>query len=34
MNPVIVGAEGALVVDARVRVVQPPARQPWPAIGA
>jgi hypothetical protein len=34
MNPVIVSADGALVVDARVRVAAPPPRRPWPAIGA
>jgi len=34
MNPVIVSADGALVVDARVRVEQPPPRRPWPAVGA
>ncbi|MEA2466465.1 MAG: hypothetical protein QOJ57_591 [Thermoleophilaceae bacterium] len=34
MNPVIVGADGALVVDARIRVEQPPPRHPWPAVGA
>jgi acyl-CoA synthetase (NDP forming) len=33
MNPVIVGADGALVVDARVRVTEPPPRRPWPAVG-
>jgi acetyltransferase len=34
MNPVIVSAQGAVVVDARVRVEQPPPRRPWPAVGA
>ena len=34
MNPVIVSADGALVVDARVRVEQPPPSRPWPAVGA
>jgi acetyl coenzyme A synthetase (ADP forming)-like protein len=33
MNPVIVGEDGAVVVDARVRVEQPPPRLPWPAVG-
>jgi acyl-CoA synthetase (NDP forming) len=33
MNPVVVSADGAIVVDARVRVEQAPPRQPWPAIG-
>jgi acyl-CoA synthetase (NDP forming) len=33
MNPVIVGADGALVVDARIRVTEPPLRRPWPAVG-
>jgi acetyl coenzyme A synthetase (ADP forming)-like protein len=33
MNPVIVSADGAVVVDARVRVEQPPPRRPWPAVG-
>lgn len=33
MNPVIVSADGALVVDARVRVEPPPPRRPWPAVG-
>jgi acyl-CoA synthetase (NDP forming) len=34
MNPVIVSADGALVVDARIRVVEPPPRRPWPAVGS
>jgi hypothetical protein len=34
MNPVIVSREGAIVVDARVRVEQTPPRRPWPAVGA
>jgi acetyl coenzyme A synthetase (ADP forming)-like protein len=34
MNPVIVTAAGALVVDARIRVKEPPPRRPWPAVGA
>jgi hypothetical protein len=34
LNPVIVGASGAIVVDARVRVERPPPRQPWPSLGA
>jgi acyl-CoA synthetase (NDP forming) len=34
LNPVIVSAHGALVVDARIRVAQPPPRRPWPALGA
>ncbi len=33
MNPVIVTAGGAVVVDARVRVREPPPRRPWPALG-
>ncbi|MEA2469105.1 MAG: hypothetical protein QOE38_103 [Thermoleophilaceae bacterium] len=33
MNPVIVSAAGALVVDARVRVEQAPSRRPWPSVG-
>jgi acyl-CoA synthetase (NDP forming) len=33
LNPVIVSADGALVVDARIRVEQPPPRRPWPAVG-
>jgi acetyl coenzyme A synthetase (ADP forming)-like protein len=34
MNPVIVSADGAAVVDARMRVEQPPPRRPWPAVGS
>jgi acyl-CoA synthetase (NDP forming) len=34
MNPVIVSAAGAVVVDARVRVQEPAPRRPWPAVGA
>ena len=33
-NPLVVGPHDALVVDARVRVVPPPPRTPWPALGA
>jgi acetyl coenzyme A synthetase (ADP forming)-like protein len=33
MNPVIVSTAGALVVDARIRVTEPPPRRPWPAVG-
>ena len=33
-NPVIVGQRGAAIVDARVRIAPPPARIPWPAVGA
>jgi len=33
MNPVIVSADGAQVVDARVRVERPPPTRPWPAVG-
>jgi acyl-CoA synthetase (NDP forming)/GNAT superfamily N-acetyltransferase len=33
-NPVVVSPEGALVLDARVRVGPAPAPSPWPAIGA
>jgi acyl-CoA synthetase (NDP forming) len=32
LNPVIVSASGAVVVDARVRVEQPPPRRPWPSV--
>ncbi|MEA2443402.1 MAG: hypothetical protein QOJ12_694 [Thermoleophilales bacterium] len=34
LNPVIVWGDGAVVVDARVRVQPPPPRRPWPALGA
>jgi acyl-CoA synthetase (NDP forming) len=34
LNPVIVSASGALVVDARVRVEAAPRRLPWPSLGA
>jgi acyl-CoA synthetase (NDP forming) len=34
MNPVIVSGDGAVVVDARVRVEQTLPRRPWPAVGA
>jgi acyl-CoA synthetase (NDP forming) len=34
LNPVAVGARGAVVVDARMRVVPPPPRRPWPAVGS
>jgi acetyl coenzyme A synthetase (ADP forming)-like protein len=33
MNPVIVSRDGAIVVDARVRVEQTPPRHVWPAVG-
>ena len=33
-NPVLVGERGAAIVDARVRIAPPPARIPWPAVGA
>jgi ATP-grasp domain len=33
-NPVIVRSQGAVVVDARVRVAPPAPRIPWPALGA
>jgi acetate---CoA ligase (ADP-forming) len=31
-NPVLVGAHGAVVVDARVRIASAPAQRPWPAL--
>jgi len=31
-NPVLVGPEGATVVDARVRVTAPPAPRPYPSL--
>jgi acyl-CoA synthetase (NDP forming)/RimJ/RimL family protein N-acetyltransferase len=34
LNPVVVGARGAVVVDARVRVEPPRPVLPWPAVGA
>jgi GNAT superfamily N-acetyltransferase len=34
MNPVIVSRDGAVVVDARIRVEQTSPRRPWPAVGA
>jgi acetyl coenzyme A synthetase (ADP forming)-like protein len=34
LNPVVAGTGGAVVVDARVRVVEPAPRRPWPAIGS
>jgi hypothetical protein len=34
MNPVVVSAAGALVVDARMRVEEPPPRRPWPSVGS
>lgn len=34
LNPVVVSPGGAVVVDARVRVVRPPAPRPFPAVGA
>jgi hypothetical protein len=34
LNPVIVSADGAVVVDARIRAEQPPPRRPWPAVGS
>ena len=33
LNPVIVSADGASVVDARMRVEPPPPRPPWPSLG-
>ena len=33
LNPVVVSPDGALVVDARVRVEAAPPRSPWPALG-
>jgi acyl-CoA synthetase (NDP forming) len=33
LNPVLVSADGAQVVDARVRVEPAPPRRPWPAVG-
>jgi len=33
LNPVIASPGGALVVDARIRVEEPPAAVPFPAIG-
>ena len=30
LNPVIAGADGALVVDARIRVETRPPARPWP----
>ena len=33
LNPVVALPNGALVVDARVRVERPPHRPPFPAIG-
>ena len=34
LNPVVVSPEGALVLDARMRVEPPPPRRPWPALGS
>jgi acyl-CoA synthetase (NDP forming) len=34
LNPVVVSPEGALVLDARMRVEPPPPRGPWPALGS
>jgi acetyl coenzyme A synthetase (ADP forming)-like protein len=34
LNPVMVSARGALVVDARVRVHEAPRKLPWPSLGA
>jgi acyl-CoA synthetase (NDP forming) len=34
LNPVVVSPGGAVVVDARVRVVRPPAPRMFPAVGA
>jgi acetyl coenzyme A synthetase (ADP forming)-like protein len=33
LNPVIVSADGAVVVDARIRAEQPAPRRPWPTVG-
>jgi acyl-CoA synthetase (NDP forming) len=33
LNPVVVTPAGATVVDARIRVTNPPPRRPWPAVG-
>jgi acetyl coenzyme A synthetase (ADP forming)-like protein len=33
-NPVLVHPEGAVVVDARVRLASAPMRHPWPALGS
>jgi acyl-CoA synthetase (NDP forming) len=33
LNPVVVSGDGAVAVDARVRVERPPRRPPYPAIG-
>jgi acyl-CoA synthetase (NDP forming) len=32
LNPVIVGPDGAVIVDARVRIEPPPPRRPWPSV--
>jgi acetate---CoA ligase (ADP-forming) len=34
LNPVIVGRNGAVAVDVRVRVGRSPAEPPWPSVGA
>jgi acetyltransferase len=34
LNPVTVTADGAVVVDARIRVESAPPRRPWPAVGS
>jgi hypothetical protein len=34
LNPVAVGPDGAVVIDARVRVAPTGEAQAWPAIGA
>jgi len=33
LNPVIVGTDGAVIVDARVRVEAPPPKRPSPSLG-
>jgi acetate---CoA ligase (ADP-forming) len=32
LNPVVVNATGALVLDARIRMETPPPLRPWPAL--
>ena len=34
LNPVLAGPTGAVVVDARVRIDEPPPPRPWPAVGS